>query len=303
MFYLSMGTAQQYNFAHERLAGRTLSKVPTLAENCADSAGAKAHARYIVENYLSGNRHALAGSKMHTEDPRNSWYTSAGKAAAQRGDISTGTEESSPAQVVDGLMAVPFHRVTMLDPHIRRVAYGDYCRGRLCSGVFVISSPDRPKVMRVSYGQFPSAIEFPPDQAVLPLTWSVLGEGEWPDPLSGCPGYAQPAGQAITLQFDSRFIPQLLSFEIKRDGTAVEACGFDSSSYTNPINSVQIWGRNGLKGFAAIALIPRAPLMAGTIYTVTVSVEGERNPYPFDGPWSALAGQIRTFTWSFSAGR
>jgi hypothetical protein len=63
---------------------------------------------------------------------------------------------------------------------------------------------------------------------------------------------------------------------------------------------VQDWGRNGLTGYAAIALIARAPLMAGSVYTITVSVEGERNPYPFDGPWNTLAGQIRTFTYANS---
>lgn len=52
---------------------RTVAKVPRLAENPAESAGAKAHARYVVENYLSGNRNAVAGSKMHTEDPGNPW--------------------------------------------------------------------------------------------------------------------------------------------------------------------------------------------------------------------------------------
>jgi hypothetical protein len=144
---------------------------------------------------------------------------------------------------------------------------------------------------------FPDPVEFPPAGTSLPPQLVIMG-GEWPDPLSSCPGYVSPAGEAITLQFDSRFIPKLLAFSLMHDGNAVETCGYDSTSYVNADPFVQDWGRKAMTGNAEIVLVPRAPLAPGATYTVAINVEGQSN-----GPSSTFAGQTKRYTWSFSVDR
>jgi hypothetical protein len=143
-------------------------------------------------------------------------------------------------------------------------------------------------------------VTFPSDGTTLPNTLSTLMSGEWPEPLSlSCAGYNRPAGYPITLQFDQRFVPILLSSTLTRNGAPEDVCGYDSDSYTNLDQPTQEWGRDGLKGDGAIVLIPRNPLKPGATYIETVKVQGRDDPFGW-GSRSPFTGQPRIYSWSFS---
>jgi hypothetical protein len=105
--------------------------------------------------------------------------------------------------------------------------------------------------------------------------------GEWPDPLSSCPGYDDHAGMPITLQLGAMVTPAVSSYALSRDGAAIEACGFNANTYNNPDASVQDRGRQGLANFGGIVLIPRATLTPGK-YSVAITTAD------------------RTYSWSFT---
>ncbi|MGH7778725.1 MAG: FHA domain-containing protein [Candidatus Binataceae bacterium] len=262
-----------------------------------------AHAHYLVMN-----RNALqVGAAMHTEDPKLPGYSREGLTAAQHagGDVIPPGPQMSGAQEIDAWIGIPFHRASILNRYLLHVGLGNYCERGICAAVlgcefqqFWSASEEK---------EFPQPVEFPSDGSTLPKELRTIG-GEWPDPLSGCPGYSSPAGQAISLQFDNRFIPKLATFSIARDGVAsIETCGFDSTTYLNPDQFVQDWGRKVMTDDAEVVLVPRASLVPGATYSVTITVEGRHRPYPSwptaNGPWSTFAGQSKTYTWSFSVGR
>jgi hypothetical protein len=63
--------------------------------------------------------------------------------------------------------------------------------------------------------------------------------------------------------------------------TAVEACGFDSTSYSNPDGYSQELGRNILKSYGTVVVIPRAPLDKGAKYAVSMSANGKQYDWTF----------------------
>ena len=89
-------------------------------------------------------------------------------------------------------------------------------------------------------------IEFPPDGVTVAIR---SFENEWPNPLTSCPGYDPPSGLAITLQLGDWIATHLSQYSLARvnaDGTraAVEACGIDSTGYSNHDANAQDLGRN-----------------------------------------------------------
>jgi len=274
---------------------RTLAKVPPVTEDLALIAGLTAHARYLVIN----RRVLPIGAAMHTEDPKLLGFSQEGLAAAQHGvgDVSPPGPPESDALYIDGWVNAPFHRTPIIDRHLARIALGRYCEHGACAAA--LSCDFGPSWTASDINDFPEPVEFPPDGATLP---AALREffGEWPNPLSSCPGYGPPTGEPITLQFDSRFSPNLTGFAVAQNGTQVETCGIDSTNYVNESEFEQNRGRGAL--WDSILLIPRAPLTPGATYSVTVAVEGGP-PINLGMPLWRFVHQTRTYTWSFSVGR
>ena len=129
--------------------------------------------------------------------------------------------------------------------------------------------PDRPQVLA-------KPIMFPPDGSALPLkSW----EGEWPDPLSACPGYRPPSGLALTLQLGLRLPVQMTQYAVVRNEASpapIEACGFDATSYVNHDPESQRRGRGILTNMGAVVIVPMAPLEAGAY---SVSLTANSKPY------------------------
>jgi len=259
---------------------RALARVSLVTESPALSKGDFAHARYLVKNFWELIKNgANLGAVMHEEDPSNPWYTRQGFAAAKSSDVDEWPGPKAPSSdswAIDNWMVAPFHRLSILNPHLRQVGYGNYCEANVCAAALNTNTDADPLPPRGKANAVP--VEYPPDGAVIE-THSF--RAEWPDPLSACPGLKAPTGLPITLQLGAWISPHLYGFTLSRDGTGVQACGFDSSTYSNPDAPTQELARSILKDFGAIVLVPRAPLTPGR-YTVLITSEG------------------RSYTWSFT---
>jgi hypothetical protein len=252
-----------------------MAGVPPVAEDGNFLKGASAHARYMVKNYLARNP-----KTPHREEPTNPWYTDEGaKAAPKAAEVGPGSQQS-PSVSIDWWMDAPLHRLGLIARDLRMAAYGHYCEGDICAWTLVLDSRAQADTDPLWFGEVPDPVMFPANATTIPSNLSVLIVGEWPEPLSlSCSGYRRPNGFPITLQFDQRFVPRLLSFALTRNGASVDACGYDSTSYENVNLPTQNWARGGVKGRAAVVLIPREPLNRGAKYTVTINVEEQNDPF------------------------
>ncbi len=245
-------------------AYRSAVGVPPVTANAKFSLGDFLHSRYMVKNY--GNeivKGVNLGPTMHTEDSSKPWYTPEGLEAAKAGDVDEMWDPggiAKPSWAIDDWMLGPFHRLSLLDPHLRSVGYGYFCANGIC--VAALNVHGDTTAMRATTASSRS-IMYPPKGGVIN---GAQFAGEWPDPLTSCPGYKTPAGFPITLQLGAVMAPSLSNYELTLESatpTKIEVCGFDSHTYANPDASVQQIGRDLLLDFGAVVIIPRAPLVLG----------------------------------------
>lgn len=259
---------------------RVMARVSLVTENLNLSKGDFAHARYLVKNFWELLKNgANLGAMMHEEDPSNPWYSREGFVAAKSSDVDEWPGPKPPASdswAIDNWMVAPFHRLSILNPHLRQVGYGNYCEAGVCAAALNTNTDADPLPPKGK--AYAAPVEYPPAGAVIKAR---SFRSEWPDPLSGCPGLLPPVGLPITLQLGAWIRPHLYGFTLSRDGSAVQACGFDSSTYSNPDAPTQELARSILKDYGAIVLVPRTPLTPGR-YTVLVTSEA------------------RSYTWSFT---
>jgi hypothetical protein len=284
---------------------RAMVKLPPIGEDPALSKGDRAHAIYVVRNYRDRIAHRGLGAEMHTEDPGSPNFTPEGLEAAKASDMdvwfmperpadaidrpglsdpdewSVERTPGSPAWSIDGWMAIPFHRMPILNPLLTSAGFGIYCESGACAAGLNLLNGSQRKLPAGAVESGP--IEFPPDGATVAIR--SFGN-EWPDPRTNCPGYEPPSGLAITLQLGAWMDSHLGEYSIARENadgshTAVEACGFDSTSYSNPDGYSQELGRNVLKSYGTAVLIPRAPLDKGAKYAVSMSANGKRYDWTF----------------------
>lgn len=252
-------------------AYRGVAYLSPASENPTWSEGCRNHARYMVKNDVL----------QHSEEPSNPWYTSQGDDCARAANIMTSAMTSfGDEEAIDLWMRGPFHALGIIDPALAQVGYGSYREADggqqmgaaldVIRGLGAVPPPSA----------FP--IAWPGDGATMPLL--AYDGSELPNPLTGCPGYVAPSGPPIILQLgDGSMTPIVTAHSFLRDGTPLEHCVFDETSYTHPDSGEQEVGRSVLGIRDAIVLMPRAPLVAGTRYTVSITVSG------------------RTHTWSFTA--
>jgi len=247
------------------------------------TAGAQAHARYLVKNYRKELRQGVnLGALTHREDAANPWYTSAGSAASALSDthFAVGTDSFRPASrswAFDSWMTVPFHRLWILNPALRRVGYGEFCERGVCGAVLEVRSPDG---FAQAAPALPYPVEFPPNGSIVRMT---SAQGEWPNPLAPCPGYSVPSGLPLTLQLGQIAQTQFSGYTLTLNGTVpagIEACGFNNSIYHNPDPVAEKQAQATLRDVGAIVLIPRSPLAPGN-YTASINAAGQQYTWSF----------------------
>ncbi|MGB0060197.1 FHA domain-containing protein [Candidatus Binatus sp.] len=269
---------------------RAMVKLPPIVEDAAASSGDRAHTMYIVKNYHDAIMSSGLGAEMHTEDPGKPGFTPEGLEAAKssdmdvwsmRGDAGEAGGWGSPEWSIDGWMALPFHRMPILNPRLRSAGFGLYCESDACAAGLNLLKGSQGKMPAAAAASMP--IEFPADGGTVAIR---SFENEWPNPLTSCPGYTAPSGLAITLQLGDWLDTHLGDYSLARvnaDGsrTAVVACGIDSNSYSNPDAYSQDLGRNVLKSYGTVVIIPRAPLDKGAKYAVHLSANGKQYDWTF----------------------
>lgn len=240
------------------------------------------HSRYIAKNF--GKQIAARvnlGAEMHFEDPSKPWYSAEGQAAGRSGDVDemwNPRGSPQPSWAIDNWMQSPFHRLPILNPHLHSVGYGYYCEDGVCIAALNTASDADP----IASVREPLAapIEYPPNGASIDVN---SFNGEWPDPLTSCSGYSLPAGYPITIQLGTMINPGITGFSFNRTApiaAAIEACAFDSSTYSNPDPGTQRMAREELNNFGAIVIVPRSPLTAGT-YSVSITAGGHSYSWSF----------------------
>jgi len=248
---------------------REMANLPSVVANSDWSYGNVLHGRYSVKNDVL----------IHDEDPNNPWFTPEGQAAARASNLS-GSDYVNATFIyaVDSWMQAPFHAVGILDPALYQVGYGDY-REEDGSGLRMGAGLD---VIR--------GLTTIPDTTEFPIMWPANGTtvslllhwGEYPSPLTSCPGYNTPSGLPIILQIGAGDItPNVTSHSLSQNGQAIEHCVFDETNYVNPDGSLQNLGRGILNTRDAIVIIPRYPLTPGSTYDVVVSVNGNTYMWSF----------------------
>jgi FHA domain/Cysteine-rich secretory protein family len=269
---------------------RAMVKLPPIVEDPSASSGDRAHTMYIVKNYHDAIMSSGLGAEMHTEDPGKPDFTPGGLEAAKSSDMDVWSMSGasgvaggwgSPEWSIDGWMALPFHRMPILNPRLTSAGFGLYCESDACAAGLNLLKGSQGKMPAGAAASLP--IEFPADGGTVAIR---SFENEWPNPLTSCPGYAQPSGLAITLQLGDWLDTHLGEYSVARvnaDGSrsAVEACGIDSTSYSNPDAYSQELGRNVLKSYGTVVLIPRAPLDKGAKYAVHLSANGKQYDWTF----------------------
>ena len=279
---------------------RAMVRLPPVLEDPQLSEADALHARYLVKNYAEAIRNSTIGAEAHEENSTSPWYTEKGMRAAKSSDVSYWQEArqplsqpvsepvgdhapppgempwGSPAWSIDGWIGIPFHRLSLISPYLRRSGFGRYCEGSGCAaGLDTLSDRSQFPEHPVPFAQ---PLEFPPSGAIIGMR-SL--DAEWPDPLTACSGYTRPAGFPVTLEVGANVDAKLGAYRLTRDGKSsadspvdVEACGFDASSYSNPDAVAQQRARDILHGFGAVVIIPRTPLEKGASYTISMTVNG-----------------------------
>ena len=261
---------------------RRSAGVGPVTANSRLSHGDYLHSRYIVKNF--GERlaaHENLGPEMHFEDPSKPWYSAEGASAGRAGDVDemwNPRGAASPSWALDNWMQSPFHRLPILNPHLHSVGYSYYCENAVCIAALNLNSDVDP-VLSAS-APFATPIEYPPNGSSIEIN---SFDGEWPDPLTSCPGYSLPGGYPITLQLGSMVNPDFSNASFRRTAPTLaelETCAFDGNTYRNPDPGTQKMIRYQLINFGAIVIIPRAPLTRGS-YAVSVSAGGHSYSWSF----------------------
>lgn len=253
---------------------RSEANLEPVSEEVAWSLGSEAHSRYTVK----------ADVISHSEDSSSPWYTQAGYDAARNGNLAaTVWYEAPPEWAIDYWISAPFHALPMLDPQLVRVGFGWYREQD--GGTVFAANMDILRGLNQELVDIAYPIMFPRDGGRAWVRQSVLYE--YPDPLTGCPGYVKPTGPPIILQVGTgKGTPALGGSSLRSGENVLDHCTFSETTYTNPDNAAQQSGRRILDVRDAIVLIPRAPLQPDRTYTASIIVDGQQYTWTF----TAVAG-------------
>jgi len=270
------------NLYRTRLNLQPVEEDPALSQGCTD------HAKYLVTNYGSTLAAGInLASLMHTEDESKPGYTPDGIKAARASDVmfqapQKFTSEQRMTRAIETWIAGPFHRPQIVNPDLRQVGFGEYCDERVCAASLDWRS-DLEALLPGGHS-YAAPIEIPPDGATVKP--SGFG-GEWPSPISACPGYPNNA-PAITIQVGINMAAAVTDASLTQTsgaaaGTKVGTCPYDFLTYTNPDPGTQAHGREVLRFFGEAVMMVRDPLAGGESYRADMTVNG------------------RPYRWSFTA--
>ena len=240
---------------------RAIAKVPAVTENTTWSAGDYNHARYMVKNDIV----------THYETAGTPYYTVAGDTAARNSNLNVNsTTSQTDVQAIDWWMQAPIHAMGIVDPRLTSTGFGSYREAG--PGWEFGAALDVGRGNSFTGGAYP--VFFPGNGTTMPLT---SHDGlESPEPLAACSGYTRPSGLPVFVMVGG-YVDTTISgvHSFTGDGVALAHCVVDSHNAS--IGSY-------LKSRGAAMLIPKAPLVPGVRYVVSMTVNAK--PYQ----WSFTVG-------------
>ena len=247
---------------------RAASATSPITEDHAFTLGAKAHARYIVEE----DQLALA------EDPASPWFTTEGnETAATSAQIGFPSHTVTDTEFIETWMSNAFTAPLLNTPDLLRAGFGSYTDGFKASGIRAAGVLDfhRGRTTDRTYDRYP--VLWPGAGSTIGLTESF--EAPNPSPLTACPGYPSITGLPLSLQLAD--VPDITAAALTRDGQPVDHCVVDADSYTNPDAAQQELARTLMTIWRFAVVIPRDPLQVGSTYQVDVTVNGSPLSWTF----------------------
>ncbi len=243
---------------------RALAGLPAVQGDAELHSGCRAHARYMAQG----------GVLAHVEDPNLPGYTLEGDACGQAGNVALGfgmypTDEA----LVDTLMVSPFHALNALDPRLTVVGFGSSRHADPLGGFSTGAALD--VFHGLDYGQSVTPFTFPQNGMILPV-YAYNGKAQ-PDPLTACPGYTAPTGQALLVAFGEGSVQVARSALTSGRGENVAHCVITAGSYVNPNAEIQQQARSALYARGAVLIIPRQPLEANQVYVLDVELDDGRS--------------------------
>ena len=276
---------------------REMAGTRPVGENSNLSHGCQLHAEYLADQIPADGadltRFAMAmGADAHRESSGQEGYSEEGAQAAgggrhvqgvlQAADVSWGQADGK--EDIDGLLVVPFHRLSLLAPWAKVAGFGRAGTPPRSAAAVALRGPQ-------ADASVAGEVSFPPPGSTVPIP--VMNDVEWPNPLASCPGYRTPVGLPVTVQLGKGHRAELSShsFSDETDGVKLKSCAFDADSYRNSDPSQFKAATEALKGFGAVILIPRAPLEPGHTYRVTLNINGANDSWTFKVRGNAPAVQ------------
>lgn len=252
---------------------RALARLGPVTENPTWSEGDRQHACYMVQNDYVG----------HSQNTALPCASADGAAAAEQSNVRATTYLDAPdSAAVDYWMQTPFHSVAILDADLGEVGFGSFREAG--SGWQYAAALD---VGRGLDDQFSEGTTFPvmwPGDGSTTYLRAFPGY-EWPAPLPHCGygGYEDRAGLPLILQLGPDSVtPEVTAHALTMNGTPVEHCVFDETTFSHPTDPGQQWtGRIILNVRDAVVLIPRDPLTPGATYTASVTANGQTHTWSF----------------------
>ena len=291
---------------------RAMAKLPPVVNDTAISAGAYNHARYLVKNGIAGGDIVIDQGQLQIKPPQDAFrwevkgkpfYTDEGASAGRDAVVIAAREINiSGAEFVDRMMTMPFSGLIPMVPQFSVAGLGAYCDRGQCAIVIpyrfaleksvrlaLYDGPPSDRLWNPSLGLIPmetgrlrSPVEFPPDGATVDLQ-SYAG-GDYPDPLSSCPGYKAPTGTPISIQLGKGYGPdgslEVSSDLVSRDGVEIETCLITAASYAGRNAEQTAAVKAGLARGGAAVMIPREPLAPGH-YKVALKEAGQLYEWGF----------------------
>lgn len=250
-----------------------------LTENAAYSDGVWKHARYIVKT----------GTLAHNEDPASPWHTPEGaKAAAVSNLTGSGSRTVNEDSAIDMWMQAPFHAVGILDPRLRSTGFAIYSEATRGYQTSVGLDVLRGRASVPASVAFP--VVWPGNRSTVPIASYLT---EYPSPLTSCPGYTPPAGLPVIVQLGTGSVtPSVTASSFSSNGKALEHCVFSETTYMNSDPAQQSVGRAILAPHNAIVMIPREPLTAGGLYSLSVTTNGMVVRWSFSVNPSVACGHL-----------
>ena len=241
---------------------RSVAGLPSVEHDPSLDPAVAEHARYLVDLDQDG----LCASFPHCEAIPPG--TVEGDRAA-RNILTLSSAALSEREVVESLIAAPFHALSLLRPGLTHVGFGLYSNpdasGTTSAGVIDVNSDASPTDLS-------SVVTWPADGASVPLT--AYSGNETPDPLiaSSCqslafarPGAPQEAGLPIIVM-NVPDAPVGAVLVERSSGTELTTCVATSHDYPDDSTASLV-----LEGALAFFVIPEQPLRPGESYQLTLT--------------------------------